>query len=965
MEPFIFCPMELSNEKINEEADMANEVDPSLNTISNDQYGFMQAFMKLAEKCFPQVPDTTEDTTKTGMFGYLTEIAAHSAKSSQFHRTLLYNEFFLNTAMMPSTVYNKAESEGVELKASRPSSCTLVLEIEKTKLLNLIDSSVNGWLEINREDFLVSLDETQFRLPFSLVFSRNANGIRGLYKSVPINDGTRTFTAEVPLFDTEYDFRSNFAVPIKEYFDPTKNASMVSFSILAFNVVFMYHEDTYADSSNSSISKYMIDFDKKYVSATAFEKSNQEDSWSQIETVTSALKTVSETSHSVYLKRLDDNTVLFYFGRGERSYVPANGTILRFIVATTDGETGNFTFRGTPAISIDKVDFASEFSAWVFSSPAGGSDEDSLMTHKKDIYTNRTKAKLLGSENDLNEFFASTSVGNEKTKVLVFKKRDDLINREFNAFAMLSDDTCTYETNTIPYVNIDSVVEEEKEGYKVKKISPYMPIRYTLPYSANHEQEDFFLKGTVIDLRDPIENIKELLLNRNEFIYFSPYTYYVKTSSTSLTTVNIYDEHVNETYSVYIKTLTTESIDTPIVNYAKAKRNPALSNIINTYVYVTESETSHNKYFLMLKNTEDVLVAIELNKNYDENCYEIGLYTGEISVDDYKKYSIGVQPYDTNTCKMFITRTSEDDPRWVSVGADESVNFRDITEAYIYCLEPVDTNNLIPDNKSSYEELVGINSAYLGYRLKSISTINGGFKFFENMNDVMSVDADTVKSTLETNTTNIEMMPVVGGRLLYSNSVYESFMALERSVVESIRSAAKRLHNNTRLNVKFFNTYGRTDFWRGQALSSSNEENVSQNLLKPNLFYEVIVDRPNGYDEDIEKGISKIIRTWTETLFDMVYNDVLITERISLSNLLKELESKITDCDSINIKAVNEINHLKYIVPIKDYKVLLSGESHERSSAYFVPSFPTVNLGVLNESRSLKKENDILIQFVS
>jgi len=206
------------------------------------------------------------------------------------------------------------------------------------------------------------------------------------------------------------------------------------------------------------------------------------------------------------------------------------------------------------------------------------------------------------------------------------------------------------------------------------------------------------------------------------------------------------------------------------------------------------------------------------------------------------------------------------------------------------------------------------------------------------------------------------MLPVVGGRMLFSNTVYESFMALFKSVIESIRAAAKRLHNNTRLNIKFFNTYGRTDFWKAQLLASSGETATERNLLKPNLYYEVIVDRQNGYDEEVEKSIASITRNWTEKLFDLIYNNVLITERISLSNLLKELETSITDCDSINIKSLNGIDHAKYIVPHEDYKDLLESETSSRD---FVPSFPTVNLGVLNESRALQKENDISIQFVS
>ena len=576
------------------------------------------------------------------------------------------------------------------------------------------------------------------------------------------------------------------------------------------------------------------------------------------------------------------------------------------------------------------------------------------MTHKKDIYTNRTRAKLLGSENDLNEYFASTSVGNEKTKVIVFKERDDIITREFNAFCMMSDDTCTYETNTIPYVRIPP----SQDGTTLVKILPYMPIRYEERHSSTPVNEEHFLTvGKVIDETNPIQDIKECLLDRNEFIYFSPFSYYVDNSGDTVHTY-VFDEHVDETYSVYIKTLTSESVDTPIVNYVKAKRNPALGELINVYAYVTEGELARNRYFLMVKDSDDKLVAIEMQRNEDEGCFECAIPTDELgSIQSDEKYTMSVKSKGLN---QFYS-TYDSNGKWSAL---ENVTFLSNAEAFIYCMEPIDENNLIDDNKGEYKELSAINSSSEAprglneYRLKSISTINGGFKFFENLNDVV-----TIGTTVQDSARCLYMLPVVGGRMLFSNSVYDSFMTLFKSVIEAIRNAAKRLHNNTRLNIKFFNTYGRTNFWGAQLLKTSEDSATEvQKFYKPNLYYEIVVDRQNGYDEEVEKKISTIVRDWTEQLFNLVYNNVLITERISLSNLLKELENQITDCDSINIKSINGIDHVKYIVPDPDYKTLLDSE---QSNTGFVPSFPTVNLGVLNESRSLKKENDIFIQFVS
>jgi hypothetical protein len=47
-----------------------------------------------------------DDFLKTGLFGYITESLALIARDSAFHKTMLYNESFLNTAVIPKSVYN-------------------------------------------------------------------------------------------------------------------------------------------------------------------------------------------------------------------------------------------------------------------------------------------------------------------------------------------------------------------------------------------------------------------------------------------------------------------------------------------------------------------------------------------------------------------------------------------------------------------------------------------------------------------------------------------------------------------------------------------------------------------------------------------------------------------------------------------------------------------------------------------
>jgi hypothetical protein len=71
--------------------------------ISSSQYDIYSKLLAIASK---YTDINNEDFLRTGLFGYITESMAMIARDSSFHKTMLYNESFLNTAVMPKSVYN-------------------------------------------------------------------------------------------------------------------------------------------------------------------------------------------------------------------------------------------------------------------------------------------------------------------------------------------------------------------------------------------------------------------------------------------------------------------------------------------------------------------------------------------------------------------------------------------------------------------------------------------------------------------------------------------------------------------------------------------------------------------------------------------------------------------------------------------------------------------------------------------
>ena len=70
------------------------------NIISSSKKEIYTKLLDIAEK-YTDIKNT--DFLKTGLFGYITESMAMMIRDSSYHKTMLYNESFLNTAVIPKS----------------------------------------------------------------------------------------------------------------------------------------------------------------------------------------------------------------------------------------------------------------------------------------------------------------------------------------------------------------------------------------------------------------------------------------------------------------------------------------------------------------------------------------------------------------------------------------------------------------------------------------------------------------------------------------------------------------------------------------------------------------------------------------------------------------------------------------------------------------------------------------------
>ena len=94
--------------------------------VSSSQYDIYAKLLAIASK---YTDINNEDFLKTGLFGYITESMALIARDSSFHKTMLYNESFLNTANMPKSVYNWAKMFNINISNATPAYADIMVTI--------------------------------------------------------------------------------------------------------------------------------------------------------------------------------------------------------------------------------------------------------------------------------------------------------------------------------------------------------------------------------------------------------------------------------------------------------------------------------------------------------------------------------------------------------------------------------------------------------------------------------------------------------------------------------------------------------------------------------------------------------------------------------------------------------------------------------------------------------------------
>jgi hypothetical protein len=83
------------------------------NKISFANFDIYEKLLEIASKHVSL--NSESDFLRLGLFGYVTEGMAANIRDSALQKTMLYNESFLNSAIIPDSVYNYARTFNVSV----------------------------------------------------------------------------------------------------------------------------------------------------------------------------------------------------------------------------------------------------------------------------------------------------------------------------------------------------------------------------------------------------------------------------------------------------------------------------------------------------------------------------------------------------------------------------------------------------------------------------------------------------------------------------------------------------------------------------------------------------------------------------------------------------------------------------------------------------------------------------------
>lgn len=833
------------------------------NKISTSKKEIYTKLLDIAEK-YTDIKNT--DFLKTGLFGYITESMAMMMRDSTFHKSMLYNESFLNTAILPKSVYNWAKMFNIEVQKAIPKYAEINIIIPADSIVNgflkptltdidrkkygfSLSTNINQYLILNKEDPIIAGDYT-FSLEHSILIQRNES------------NGNALYTAQYIL--SEYESTT--------FQELTRNNLIVvndGDNIIIKARAYQYKRSTFVRqiTSTSFLNKVQtFQFPDQFCGAKLFYEENGE--YTEVALKYSDME-FSAAAKTAFYNLSDENEIELLFKVGTNYFMPAANTKLKLYIYSTKAAEAPAYFNGDALMVFSDSDLKSLPMVIQFNPTAliGGKNRPALSDIKKTIINEISTRNTITTKTDLDNYFSIlTSLIEDINdgKVTFIKKRDDIIKRMYNAYLLLRDNVDdSLISETIDTSVLSSVVPTNTMTVKMTRDNNSSSLT-----SFNYNYPIFDEEGNGISDTYGVNNY-----------YICPFNIFVTTTPTNFVKYiyNLTDSEASLSYS-----------ESTLINNEFASQYYIIPDRIRLYRGFDESSgyKASGEYSIIMTTTTNKPIGNCLNDpsqtslSYDGNITLYGLTSKLILSKDNGEIEVYSESTDeglyTTTFKLTVT---VDDTEFYF---DKSNIIGSVNENELYC-NSIRLKSTISSTSpfSSSEKLIldlsefKIDNIQTGIEFES----NEDLKFYEQLDTIMEssiiFNTESDKNKYPIALTDV---PLVHSSFFNdetsSSDKRDGFIKQLFTYINILKNNLDRLETSTFFNLKFYNTYGKSSMYY------TDKTNI-------NLDFEVVLATKEYFEDEVLK---QEIKAYVRKLVDRMNEQ----KSLNISSLISSLSSTET-----------------------------------------------------------------------
>lgn len=474
------------------------------------------------------------NTYNTGIFGYINEVMGNTTEDAFNAINLARREFYPITAQYISSLYKMATLQSIDIPLTVPAQCKCALVIPQDQIIEYSTYS-NGVYTCTIDSCLkIFADNLQFMLdyPINIISKKSDKWVHTTHYDINIENSLSSNTRERYL--SNQIIHENGTNYVAIFIDAIRQVEMqqVSQILVRDNIL--------------STSVMDVEFDGKLANFEVFYIENGNDKEVQLKKV--MINAGTPNVPFVNYEMINENKIRLTF-KYNSVFVPKYNSEIICRIYTSSGSEGNFKkFDGDLICSSDSEKYAYNSNMTIVGkingSSYGGQDVLSIEDLRNKIIRAYSTNSTITTSTDLQLRFDEVSDSIDGVQVLFKKKRDDIFNRLFGAYALVKDTAGNIlPTNTlnVTCTRSDLIDIDDPETANTNRIMIKPGTIYK--YKENDDS------NTVIAMSDSNEILSVLDISENdtEFMFTNPFLIGINVNPNI---VGYYMNTVNNTYAI-------------------------------------------------------------------------------------------------------------------------------------------------------------------------------------------------------------------------------------------------------------------------------------------------------------------------------------------------------------------------------------------------------------------------------